>query len=228
MRLLEILKDRFGALEAVANSSIKIARYAPEDEFAMDLLVAQSVLEFGSSLRQALDDADAWARERGGGACVRVHGSCGKVCGCRSVVQRPSALIFAREKAGPTSPAALSLRRPQAGQARTMPKRSIQARLFSQSLRIFSKPGTSGFGATMIEADMQVRRLMASTNPGGASIHREPVVCHPAKNARSRVRGRLTSISLSPSPPDTLGGSASGLIWRYGSSDDTKYSPRRA
>ena len=28
MRLLEILKDRFGALEAVANSSIKLARYA--------------------------------------------------------------------------------------------------------------------------------------------------------------------------------------------------------
>jgi hypothetical protein len=35
MRLLEILKRRFGALEAVANSSIKLARYAPEDELAM-------------------------------------------------------------------------------------------------------------------------------------------------------------------------------------------------
>ena len=31
MRFLEILADRFGALEAVANSSIKLARYAPED-----------------------------------------------------------------------------------------------------------------------------------------------------------------------------------------------------
>jgi hypothetical protein len=65
MRILEILKDRFGALEAVANSSIKLARYAPEGELAMDLLVAESVLEFGSSLREALDDAIKWARERG-------------------------------------------------------------------------------------------------------------------------------------------------------------------
>jgi hypothetical protein len=65
MRLLEILKDRFGALEAVANSSIKLARYAPEDELSMDLLVAESVLEFGSSLREALDDAIEWARARG-------------------------------------------------------------------------------------------------------------------------------------------------------------------
>lgn len=57
MRFLEILKDRFGALEAVANSSIKLARYAPEDELVMDMLVAESVLEFGSNLREALDDA---------------------------------------------------------------------------------------------------------------------------------------------------------------------------
>ena len=65
MRLLEILKDRFGALEAVANSSIKLARYAPEDELAMDLLVAEAVLEFGSSLREAEDGAMQWARTRG-------------------------------------------------------------------------------------------------------------------------------------------------------------------
>ncbi|HEX6367494.1 MAG TPA: hypothetical protein VF006_01100 [Longimicrobium sp.] len=65
MRLLEILKDRFGALEAVANSSIKLARYAPEDEVAMDLLVAESVLEFGSSLREVRDGAMEWARARG-------------------------------------------------------------------------------------------------------------------------------------------------------------------
>jgi hypothetical protein len=65
MRLLEILKDRFGALEAVANSSIKLARCAPEDELAMDLLVAEAVLEFGTSLRQAGDGAMQWARERG-------------------------------------------------------------------------------------------------------------------------------------------------------------------
>jgi hypothetical protein len=65
MRLLEILTDRFGALEAVANSSIKLARYAPEDELAMDLLVAEAVLEFGTSLREAQDGAGQWARERG-------------------------------------------------------------------------------------------------------------------------------------------------------------------
>jgi hypothetical protein len=65
MRLLEILQDRFGALEAVANASIKLARYAPEEELAMDLLVAESVLEFGSSLREARDGAMQWARARG-------------------------------------------------------------------------------------------------------------------------------------------------------------------
>ena len=67
MRLLEILKDRFGALEAAAYSSIKLARYAPESELSMDLLVAQSVLEFGSSLREALDDSTEWAQTRGVG-----------------------------------------------------------------------------------------------------------------------------------------------------------------
>jgi hypothetical protein len=67
MRLLEILKDRFGALEAAAYSSIKLARYAPETELSMDLLVAQSVLEFGSSLREALDESTEWAQTRGVG-----------------------------------------------------------------------------------------------------------------------------------------------------------------
>ena len=65
MRLLEILTDRFGALEAVANSSIKLAHYAPEDELAMDLLVAEAVLEFGWTLREAADSAMEWARARG-------------------------------------------------------------------------------------------------------------------------------------------------------------------
>ena len=64
-RLLEILKDRFGALEAVANSSIKLARYAPEDELAMDLLVAEAVLKFGTSLREAGDGVMQWARDQG-------------------------------------------------------------------------------------------------------------------------------------------------------------------
>ena len=49
----------------MANSSIKLARYAPEDELAMDLLVAESVLEFGSSLREAKDGAMQWAQARG-------------------------------------------------------------------------------------------------------------------------------------------------------------------
>jgi hypothetical protein len=65
MRLLEILRDRFGALEAVANASIKLARYALEDELAMDLLVADAVLEFGSALREAGDGAMQWAKARG-------------------------------------------------------------------------------------------------------------------------------------------------------------------
>ncbi|HEY7766890.1 hypothetical protein [Longimicrobium sp.] len=65
MRFLEILADRFGALEAVANSSIKLARYAPEDELAMDLLVAEAVLEFGCALREAAASAMEWARARG-------------------------------------------------------------------------------------------------------------------------------------------------------------------
>jgi hypothetical protein len=63
MRLLEILKDRFGALEAVANSSIKLARYAPEDELAMDRLVAEAVLEFGDDLRDASEAAAKWMCE---------------------------------------------------------------------------------------------------------------------------------------------------------------------
>jgi hypothetical protein len=65
MRLLEMLADRFGALEAVANSSIKLARYAPEEELAMDLLVAEAVLEFGNDLRGAATAAMEWAREKG-------------------------------------------------------------------------------------------------------------------------------------------------------------------
>jgi hypothetical protein len=56
----------------VANSSIKLARYAPEHELPMDLLVAESVLEFGSSLREASDGAMQWAKTRGGTDCVRI------------------------------------------------------------------------------------------------------------------------------------------------------------
>ena len=52
-RLLEMLSDRFGALEAVAYSSIKLSRYVSQCEMSMDLLVAEAVLEFGSDLREA-------------------------------------------------------------------------------------------------------------------------------------------------------------------------------
>ena len=49
-RLLEMLSDRFGAFEAIANSSIKLARVAPEEELAMEPLVAEAILEFGEDL----------------------------------------------------------------------------------------------------------------------------------------------------------------------------------
>ncbi|HEY7767046.1 hypothetical protein [Longimicrobium sp.] len=52
-RWLEMLLDRFGALEAVAYSSIKLSRYVSECEMSMDLLVAEAVLEFGDDLREA-------------------------------------------------------------------------------------------------------------------------------------------------------------------------------
>jgi hypothetical protein len=48
-----MLSDRFGALEAVAYSSIKLSRYVSECEMSMDLLVAEAVLEFGDDVRQA-------------------------------------------------------------------------------------------------------------------------------------------------------------------------------
>lgn len=53
-RLLEMLSDRFGALEAVAYSSIKLSRYVSEDEMSMDLLVAEAVLEFAADVRTVL------------------------------------------------------------------------------------------------------------------------------------------------------------------------------
>lgn len=64
-RLLEMLADRFGAFEAIAIASIKLARHVPEDELSMDLLVAEAVLEFGDDLRQASETASKWARGEG-------------------------------------------------------------------------------------------------------------------------------------------------------------------
>ena len=52
-----MLLDRFGALEAVAYSSIKLCRYVSECEMSIDLLVAEAVLECGSDLREACDAA---------------------------------------------------------------------------------------------------------------------------------------------------------------------------
>lgn len=65
MRLLEALADRFGAFEAVASSTVKLARFVPEDELSMDLHVAEAVLEFGTDLRDASNAANEWAREKG-------------------------------------------------------------------------------------------------------------------------------------------------------------------
>jgi hypothetical protein len=52
-RLLEMLSDRFGSFEAIAYSTIKLARYVSEDELSMDVRVAEAVLEFGEDLRAA-------------------------------------------------------------------------------------------------------------------------------------------------------------------------------
>jgi hypothetical protein len=62
-RMLEILSDRFGALQAVAYSSIKLARHEPEQELSMDLLVSEAVLEFADDLREATEAADRWHRD---------------------------------------------------------------------------------------------------------------------------------------------------------------------
>ncbi|HEX8322104.1 hypothetical protein [Longimicrobium sp.] len=62
-RWLEMLVDRFGALEAVAYSSIKLSRYVSECEMSMDLLVAEAVLEFGEDLRNAQEAAGEWTDE---------------------------------------------------------------------------------------------------------------------------------------------------------------------
>jgi hypothetical protein len=48
MRLLEMLTDRFGVFEALAHSTIKLNRCTSADEFSMDPLVAEAVLEFGN------------------------------------------------------------------------------------------------------------------------------------------------------------------------------------
>lgn len=65
MRLLEMLTDRFGIFEAVASSTIQLARLDAEPDLPMDLQVAEAVLEFGDDLRTASASANAWARAKG-------------------------------------------------------------------------------------------------------------------------------------------------------------------
>ena len=64
-RLLEMLSDRFGAFEAIAVASIKLARHVPEDELSMDVLVAEALLEFGDDLREASEAVSKWAGREG-------------------------------------------------------------------------------------------------------------------------------------------------------------------
>ena len=59
-----MLSDRFGAFEAIANSSIKLARVAPEEELAMEPLVAEAILEFAEDLRAAAAGATGSVRSQ--------------------------------------------------------------------------------------------------------------------------------------------------------------------
>jgi hypothetical protein len=59
-----MLSDRFGAFEAIANSSIKLARVAPEEELAMEPIVAEAILEFAEDLRTAAASATGSVRSR--------------------------------------------------------------------------------------------------------------------------------------------------------------------
>ena len=52
--LIEVTLQK-NAFEAIATSSIKLARHIPEDELTMDLQVAEAILEFGDDLRQAAE-----------------------------------------------------------------------------------------------------------------------------------------------------------------------------
>lgn len=64
MRLMEMLSE-FGAFEAIASSTIKLARFVSEDELPMDPIVAEAVLEFTNDLRSATTASGDWARAKG-------------------------------------------------------------------------------------------------------------------------------------------------------------------
>jgi hypothetical protein len=63
-RLPEMLSGRFGALETVANASIKLAGVAPEEELAMELIVAEAISEFAVDQRPATRLAANGAQSR--------------------------------------------------------------------------------------------------------------------------------------------------------------------
>lgn len=64
VRLLEMLADRFGAFEAIAASSVRLARLDSDEQLPMEPLVAEAVLEFGEDLRAAAASAAEWARSK--------------------------------------------------------------------------------------------------------------------------------------------------------------------
>jgi hypothetical protein len=72
MRLMEMLSDRFGAFEAIASSTIKLARFVPEDELPMEVGVAEAVMEFANDLRFATAASGEWAKEKGFGAAEQL------------------------------------------------------------------------------------------------------------------------------------------------------------
>lgn len=61
---LEKLADRFGAFEAAAYATIELARHVTEDELAMDVHLAEAILEFGADLRVANKGAECWTCSR--------------------------------------------------------------------------------------------------------------------------------------------------------------------
>jgi hypothetical protein len=61
-RLLEMLSDRFGAFEAIAASSVRLARLDSDEQLPMESLVAEAVLEFGEDLRKAAASVAEWTR----------------------------------------------------------------------------------------------------------------------------------------------------------------------
>jgi hypothetical protein len=87
-RLVEMLADRFGAFEALAGSSIKLARFVPPDELPMDPLVADAVLEFGQDLRDARDAAEAWATNSRRRPVGRTEGNGGATAAPEEVARR--------------------------------------------------------------------------------------------------------------------------------------------